>query len=208
MILWQGYNWFVPIFLNNKLEILFTEMLGNSGLASFVVGAIMGLDNLVALFMIPLVSKMSDKTKSPLGKRIPFIIVGLSIATLAFASVPLFAYGNLIILVLVLMVIMISMNIYRSPAVALMPDITPKPLRARANAIINLMGGIGTGMGYLICYICSERFFNTVDTVPILIISGVMFVCLAIIITTVREKNLKCRCLWMLRIIAIKQGVK
>ncbi|MEG1710335.1 MAG: MFS transporter [Clostridia bacterium] len=191
MILWQGYNWFVPLFLNGKLEKIFIDIVGDTGAAKFIVGAIMGLDNLVALFMIPLVSKLSDRTNTKIGKRVPFIIVGLSIALLGFAAVPFVADGSLVLLILVLMLIMVAMNVYRSPAVALMPDITPKPLRARSNAIINIMGGVGTGLGYLTCYICSEKILNMPDTVPILFISFVMFICLLLILLTIKEDIFK-----------------
>ena len=87
----------------------------------------MGLDNLLALFMIPFVSKMSDRTNTRFGKRMPFIFVGLPVAAIAFALLPLAAKGRLVVLILLLLLIMVAMNFYRSPAVALMPDITPKP---------------------------------------------------------------------------------
>jgi len=191
MILWQGYNWFVPLYLDAQLEALFTEWMGDAGLAKFMVGAIMGLDNLFALFMIPIVSKLSDKTDTKLGKRVPFIIVGISVAMIAFGAVPFVAQTNIIVLAIVLLVIMVAMNFYRSPAVALMPDITPKPLRARGNAIINIMGGVGTGLGYVICYLCSEKIFNTGNVVPMEIIALVMFVCLVMVVLFVKEKSFK-----------------
>lgn len=191
MLLWQGYNWFVPILLDAKLEEIFNNLLGDAGLTQFIVGSIMGFDNLIALFMIPFVSKMSDKTVTRIGKRVPFIIFGISVALLAFAAVPIFEHGSLWIIVPLLLLVMVAMNVYRSPAVALMPDITPKPLRTRGNAVINILGGIGTGVGYIICYVCSDKILNTTDLVPILMISAIMFICLIIIMLFVKEDKFK-----------------
>ncbi len=191
MLLWAGYNWFVPLFLDARLEKLFNEWLGNESLTKFCVGAVMGLDNLLALFMIPVVSKLSDRTDTKYGKRMPFVFIGLPVAAIAFAVLPFVASGSLIVLVLVLLFIMVAMNFYRSPAVALMPDITPKPLRERGNAIINIMGGIGTGLGYAIVFVCSDKILNTSYFVPIEIISAIMFVCLAVLALTVRENEFK-----------------
>ncbi len=191
MLLWAGYNWFVPLFLNDRLEKLFITWLGNESLTKFYVGAVMGLDNLLALFMIPFVSKMSDRTNTRFGKRMPFIFVGLPVAAIAFALLPLAAKGSLVVLILLLLLIMVAMNFYRSPAVALMPDITPKPLRERGNAIINIMGGIGTGLGYLAIFVFSDKIIDTPMFVPIEIISFIMAICLVILVFFVKENEFK-----------------
>jgi MFS family permease len=100
----------------------------------------MALDNILALFMLPLFGYISDKT----GKRMPFIIFGTAAAVILTVMIP-FAdrHGSLLFFFVALGLLLIAMGTYRSPAVALMPDVTPKPLRSKANAIINLMGAFG-----------------------------------------------------------------
>lgn len=130
---WQLYDFIVPLIMKNTFQI-------NDGLAGFI----MSLDNIIALFMLPLFGMLSDKTHTPLGRRIPFIIFGTLAATTSMMLLPYTVHQQkLIPFVIALGLVLITMSIYRSPAVALMPDITPKPLRSKGNAIINLMGALG-----------------------------------------------------------------
>lgn len=208
MILWQGYNWCVPLLLDDKLTEFFEQMLGHSDFTTFIIGSVMGLDNFLALFMIPFISKLSDRTHTVIGKRVPFIIVGLPVALLAFAAIPLFENGSLLTIAILLLLIIVAMNVYRSPAVALMPDITPKPLRGRGNAVINIMGGIGTGLGYIICYIASDNLLNAPRIVPFLSIFVIMFICLVIVVFFVREDRFRKEMLEDVRSYAKKTGAK
>lgn len=113
-------------------------------------GWIMSLDNIFALFMLPLFGTLSDKTKTRLGKRMPYIIFGTLFSALAFTLIPIAVeMKNMVFFVSVLLAALVAMSIYRSPAVSLMPDITPKPFRSKANAVINLMGTFG-GLAVLI----------------------------------------------------------
>lgn len=121
------------------------------GVKDSVSGWIMSLDNIFALFLLPFFGSLSDKTNTRIGKRMPYILVGTILASIAFTLLPVSAdIGSLPLFMTLLLCALISMGIYRSPAVSLMPDITPKPLRSKANAIINLMGTIG-GLVVLIC---------------------------------------------------------
>lgn len=130
---WQLYDNIVPLILKNTF-----------GLREAVTGAIMALDNVLAIFLLPLFGNLSDKTKTRLGKRTPYIVVGTIIASFAMVLIPTAnQQKNLILFILVLGIALLAMGSYRSPAVALMPDLTPKPLRSKANAIINLMGAVG-----------------------------------------------------------------
>ncbi len=114
------------------------------GVKDSVSGWIMSLDNIFALFLLPLFGAFSDKTNTKLGKRMPYIIFGTLFASVAFTLLPISAEMNSLPLFMgLLLCALIGMGTYRSPAVSLMPDITPKPLRSKANAIINLMGTIG-----------------------------------------------------------------
>ena len=130
---WQVYDNIIPLILEN-----------NFGLNSTMTGAIMGIDNILALFMLPLFGWLSDKTNTRIGRRMPYIVPGTLVAAVGFVAL-LFAQQavNFVWFMIILIVVLISMSTYRSAAVALMPDVTIKPLRSKANAIINLMGAIG-----------------------------------------------------------------
>ena len=110
----------------------------------YLVGIMMAIDNIAALILLPIFGSLSDKTKTPIGKRMPYILVGTFVCAVAFPFIPVMFYINNLAGVIALMaVVVVFAMMYRNPAVALMPDITPKPLRSKANGIINIMGYIG-----------------------------------------------------------------
>lgn len=130
---WQFYDQVVPYLLEQVF-----------GLKTFAANAIMSIDNALAVFMLPLFGALSDRTRTPLGKRTPYILFGTLLAValmvvLGVATDRRSFWGFM----LTLMVLLFVMAVYRTPAVAYMPDITPKPLRSKANAIINLVGYLG-----------------------------------------------------------------
>ena len=167
----------------------------------------MAADNILALFLLPFFGSLSDRTSTKLGKRMPFILFGTGCAVILMNLLPLLdnSYAaepsplKLASFVIVLALLLIAMGTYRSPAVALMPDVTPKPLRSRANAIINLMGAVG-GVFYLafaaVLYPNSkvkalEEAGKHVDYQPLfLIVSAVMFLAVGILFLTIRERKL------------------
>jgi len=130
-VIWGVYNAFVPIFLADKFN-----------LAPAFIGFFMTLDNIAALFIQPPVGAWSDRLRTPIGRRLPFILVGAPITALAFGLIPLAAV--LPLFVACTSTLLLSAALWRTPVVALMPDITPSPNRSQANGIINFMGGIGT----------------------------------------------------------------
>lgn len=130
-VIWGVYNAFVPVFLAEKFH-----------LSVVWVGFFMTLDNIAALFIQPPVGAWSDKLRTPLGRRIPFILIGAPITALAFGIIPLAAV--LPIFVASTSTLLLSAALWRTPVIALMPDITPSEFRSQANGIINFMGGIGT----------------------------------------------------------------
>jgi len=130
-VIWGVYNAFVPIFLANKFH-----------LSPAFIGFFMTLDNIAALFIQPPVGAWSDRLRTPLGRRIPFILVGAPLTALAFGFIPLAAV--LPLFVACTSTLLLSAALWRTPVVALMPDITPSEKRSQANGIINFMGGIGT----------------------------------------------------------------
>ena len=130
---WQVYDNIVPLILKYFFEI-----------GDTLSGAIMALDNIFALIMLPIFGAWSDKISHKRGKRTPFIFVGTILAVIFMLLLPAAANSrNLPFFIVALLMTLISMSIFRSPAVSLMPDVTPKPLRSKGNAIINLMGAIG-----------------------------------------------------------------
>jgi maltose/moltooligosaccharide transporter len=130
-VVWGVYNAFVPIFLANKF-----------GLEAAFIGFFMTLDNVAALFIQPPVGAWSDRLRTPIGRRLPFLLVGAPISALAFGLIPLASV--LPLFVACTTTLLLSAALWRTPVVALMPDITPSEKRSQANGIINFMGGIGT----------------------------------------------------------------
>ncbi len=263
---WQAYDTIIPKILTDKF-----------GMSQAYSGIIMAIDNVLALFMLPLFGSLSDKCKSPMGRRTPFILIGTIVAALAFvglsfvdnlqlnrisavsaiddptameaiyedqkeaslltpagesfvlgekytkeafASIPSMKEGKVNpeysdyvvparqaavhkitrsdpslerLFILVLCVVLIAMATFRSPAVALMPDVTVKPLRSKANAVINLMGTAG---GILVLVL--GMVFKTSSTKNALMsytpffcaVAGIMLLALAIFMLTVKEPRL------------------
>lgn len=130
-VIWGVYNAFVPIFLSEKF-----------GLSPSLVGFFMTLDNIAALFIQPPVGAWSDRLRTPLGRRIPFILIGAPITAVAFGLIPVAAILPLFVACTI--TTLLSAALWRTPVVALMPDITPSQYRSQANGVINFMGGVGT----------------------------------------------------------------
>ncbi|MDP1544700.1 MAG: MFS transporter [Anaerolineales bacterium] len=130
-VIWGVYNAFVPIFLSDKF-----------GLAPALIGFFMTLDNIAALFIQPPVGAWSDRLRTRWGRRIPFLLVGAPVTAVAFGLIPMAA--ALPLFVACTSTLLLSAALWRTPVVALMPDITPSKFRSQANGIINFMGGFGT----------------------------------------------------------------
>ena len=136
-VIWSVYNAFVPLFLANKF-----------GLAPAMIGFFMTLDNIAALFIQPPVGAWSDRLRTKIGRRMPFILIGAPVGALVFGLIPMAAV--LPLFVACTSTLLLSMAFWRTPVVALMPDVTPSQFRSQANGIINLMGGIGTIIASLV----------------------------------------------------------
>lgn len=129
-LVWPLYNVYVPIFLRDFLD------------SQFQINAIMTLDNILAVSMIPFIASLSDRTQTRFGRRMPFLMIGIPLSAIAFVFLP--NYTSFWNFILIITVLNFSMAIFRAPTVALMPDITPAPLRSKANGIINFMGGLAS----------------------------------------------------------------
>ncbi|MHA1971808.1 MAG: MFS transporter [Candidatus Hodarchaeales archaeon] len=135
-ISWALYNSYVPVWLNKFID------------DRVIVGFIMGLDNLVMIFMEPIIGSISDKTHTRFGRRIPFLLIGVPVSALFLSFLPLFK-ALLLPLMASIIVFLLMMAFYRAPVVALMPDIIPSEHRSKANGVINLMGGLGAVYAFL-----------------------------------------------------------
>jgi len=135
-VIWATYNAFVPIFLQDRF-----------GLPAALIGLFMTLDNIAALFIQPPVGAWSDRLRTPIGRRMPFILIGAPVGAVVFGIIPL--ASALPVFVACTTTLLLSMAFWRTPVVALMPDITPSQNRSQANGIINFMGGIGSIIAFL-----------------------------------------------------------
>ena len=135
-VIWSVYNAYVPVFLDARF-----------GLSAGFIGIFMTLDNIAALFIQPAVGAWSDRLRTPIGRRMPFILIGAPIAAVAFYMLP--KSMTLPVFFFAASLLLLAMAIWRTPVVALMPDITPSKYRSQANGIINFMGGIGAIIAFL-----------------------------------------------------------
>lgn len=208
-LLWQVYDSWCPTFLT---DIFARRMFGISSAelkagdpakileVQWLVGIIMACDNLAALILLPIFGNLSDKTVTPIGKRMPYILTGTFVAAVAFPFIPLFFhYNNIIGMVCIMAVVLIFMMMYRNPAVALMPDITPKPLRAKANGIINIMGYFGGAFATVLgIFLKLSDYINVPDEarriwvieIPFIVASILMVISALVLYATVKENQL------------------
>jgi maltose/moltooligosaccharide transporter len=132
------YDTYIPIFLSRYVE--------SKGL----IGSIMTLDNIFALFLIPIVAAMSDKTHTKIGRRMPYIIITLPLSAILFGLIPFSALWGLTGLIIAIFFLNIFKQAGRGPVVALMPDTIPGEYRSEANGVINTMAGIAAIVGTII----------------------------------------------------------
>ena len=213
---WQAYDAIVPLILTNHF-----------GLPQTISGAVMSIDNVLAVFMLPIFGALSDKVNTRFGKRTPFIFIGSIVAMVSFvaltfidnyqiarvvaAGIPEMAQGTdaeieairkltveltvanplpFIDFIATLLVVLVAMATFRSPAVALMPDVTLKPLRSKANAIINLTGTAG-GILVLVLgmiFATSKNHYMQYTGYVVAVVS-IMLTGLVVFLLTVKEKK-------------------
>ena len=210
LLLWQVYDSWCPTFLTDifahriygmtsaELKLSDPEKILD---VQWIVGVIMACDNLAALILLPIFGRLSDKTHTPIGKRMPYILVGTLVSAVAFPFIPLFFHNkNIVGMIIAMVTVLIFMMMYRNPAVALMPDITPKPLRAKANGIINIMGYFGGAFATVLgmVFVLSKYIDATepvarnlwVIELPFLIASALMVISALVLFKTIKENEL------------------
>ena len=208
LLLWQVYDSWCPTFLT---DIFARRMYGISSAelkagdpekilsVQWLVGIIMACDNLAALILLPIFGNLSDKTVTPIGKRMPYILTGTFVSAVAFPFIPLlFHYNHIAGMVIVMGIVLIFMMMYRNPAVALMPDITPKPLRAKANGIINLMGYFGGAFATVLgIFLKLSDYINAPDAarklwiieIPFIVASILMVISALVLFAKIKENE-------------------
>ncbi len=199
-LFWQFYDQVIPYMLEysfgERMETIF-----GAGSRTVVTNVIMSFDNVLALFMLPLFGALSDRVRTPLGKRTPFILLGTAGAVSCLVLAGVFEHaGAFWPFFIALFLLLFFMGTYRSPAVALMPDLTPKPLRSRANAIINVMGTLGAAVALVaVMLLVKKETLPNGESAPladtnylplILAIAVCMLLPIAVFFFTVKEKRL------------------
>ncbi len=169
-VIWSVYNAYVPIFLANKFN-----------LAPALIGFFMTLDNIAALLIQPPIGAWSDRLRTPIGRRMPFILVGAPLGALAFGLIPI--QSVLPLFVACTSTLLLSMALWRTPVVALMPDITPSEYRSQANGIINFMGGIGA----IIAFLFGADLYEMNPAYPFWLGSGLVILSSLMVFIFIRE---------------------
>ena len=216
---WQAYDAIIPLIMTNHF-----------GLPQTASGAIMSIDNVLAVFLLPIFGAISDKVNTKYGRRTPFVFFGTIAAVIAFFALTFIdnyqlskviaegisgleqgtmgddAFAKLVAkrtleitlanpwpligFIATLLVVLVAMATFRSPAVALMPDVTVKPLRSKGNAIINLMGTAG-GISVLVLGMVFGTSGNKYMryTGYVLAVCSIMLLGLIVFLVTVKEKK-------------------
>lgn len=172
-LIWPIFNNFIPIFLQEDFM-----------LSATMTGFIMTWDNYINMFIQPIVGERSDRTRSRLGRRKPWMLVGAPLAAIFFIIVP--TMTTVIGIMLAILVTNLSMALFRSPTIALLGDLFPAEQRSTANGIINLMGGIGAILAFLV----GGALYKFGRITPFVFGSLVMVIAILMVVLFVREKKL------------------
>lgn len=178
---WQVYDTIIPLILKEHFAV-----------GDTISGGIMALDNVLAIVLLPMFGTMSDKTNTRLGRRMPFILVGTAFAVIFMVQLPMAANAyNLIWFMCALGLTLLAMGLYRSPAVALMPDLTPRPLRSKGNAVINLMGSVGGILSLGLIAALVPKGEQPSYTLLFFVVACIMVVAVLVLALTIRENKMR-----------------
>lgn len=169
---WPLYDSYMPLFLGKFIS------------SSALVGAIMGLDNVLGFTLQPWIGSLSDRTHSTWGRRRPYLLIGMPIAAVALVALNWTYDAGLVPLLLTTGVLNLAMSLFRSPTVALMPDLTPPPLRSKANGIINLMGGIGAA---IVLQVGKMIYREDAAAMPFMVAAAIMVAVFFLFLLVIRE---------------------
>ncbi len=198
-VLWLLYNTYVPVFLqagNPAFQTSGATTVG-FGLGATLAGFIMTLDNIAAFLIQPFIGVLSDRTRTRLGRRMPYILAGAPIAAIAFVLIPIAVNripaelsgqaaqlgGPLALFMVAIGLMLLAMAVFRTPIIALMPDITPSPLRSKANGVINMMGGIGG----LLATFGGALLYRMDKLAPFVAGAFILLVAVAVVVMAIKE---------------------
>ena len=199
-VMWALYNTYVPIYLqagDPAFDAKLAVQTFGFGLSATITGFIMTLDNIAAFFIQPIMGAVSDRTYTRIGRRMPYIVIFAPIAVLAFALIPIAPQlippelngqverlgGLFAFLIASLGVMLLAMAVFRTPVIALMPDLVPSPLRSKANGVINLMGGLGGVLAFLVGGILYKMY----RPLPFWVGGAITLIAVAILFWKVKE---------------------
>ena len=171
-LLWSTYNSFVPLILHGFIS------------STTLIGSIMTIDNIFGVIFQPLFGMLSDRTRTPIGKRMPYIIIGAPVCGILFALIP--QMRSLFALMAIVILFNFVMSIWRSPMIALMPDLTPEKQRSQANGIINLMGGLAAILAFLVGGKLADAYGRAAT---FQMASGTLLVAVILLFVFVKEKK-------------------
>lgn len=170
-VTWSVYNSFMPVILRNFIK------------SASIIGFIMTIDNWFGLFVQPGVGVLSDHINTRFGRRMPFILIGMPLAIIFIILLSM--SGSLKTIIIFLVLTNLSMSIFRSPVIALMPDITYPENRSMANSIINFMGGIGS----VIAYFVGSKLWDKDPRYPFFLAAFLMTMSLIILFSFIKENR-------------------
>jgi len=171
-MIWAAYNAYMPIFLGN-----FTK-------SNTLIGFVMSWDNIANLFILPIFGALSDNTRTPIGRRMPYILISMPLAGILYALLPL--QTKLLSLLIIDLLFNIVVATYRTPMVALMPDIVEEEHRSKANGVINFMGGLGS----LMIFFIGSQLYKINKAYPFFL-SGILSLIIPIVLfLTIKEPKI------------------
>lgn len=176
-MIWAMYNAYLPVFLRETFQLPFS-----------VVGAIMTIDNVFAILLLPFLGALSDSTNTRIGKRRPYILIGAPLAMIFFILIPFANKTQTLGLMMLTVIFMnLAMALYRTPVIALMPDITPSKYRSHANGIINFMGGAGA----LLVYFGGKPLYDKDISYPFIAAGIIMFLVCMLVVIFIKDDSYK-----------------
>lgn len=181
-VAWSAYSVYVPLFARQNL----IAIMGQQPIINTLVGIIMILDNIAALFIQPYVGELSDRTWIPkLGRRMPFVIIGIPLAATFFGLIGTF-HDIMYLFIIAIIGFNVSMAFYKTPVMSLLPDHLPKEYRSQGSGVLNVATGIANLTGLLV----SSYFYkNHTPASAFWVLGAIMVFCLILLIFNVREKK-------------------
>lgn len=165
------YDSFVPVFLHKFID------------KAWLIGFLMTMDNYIGLVLQPFVGMLSDRTHTKFGRRMPFILICMPLAAIFVCIIP--NHLGLVSLIIVAVLYNLIMSTFRSPTVALMPDITPPPLRSKANGVINLMGGVGA----VVAFFAGSKLYAVNPAYPFYMAAVLLLISVTVLYFNIKEKR-------------------